>query len=400
MIRQRACDDDGGDGARCAASRRLPRPFPILALLACGLLVAGCASRPETGYLTPVAAAADANAHPILVASTRERDDRPGTLYNGERSSGLSYASVTVSVPPDHKPGAIEWPSTAPGVANANFVALDEGYLDGDKQFLSKLNAQLARQPKGRRKVLLFVHGYNTMFAEGLYRFTQVVQDSQSQATPVFFTWASRGKLGAYLYDNNSATEARDALEHTIRLLFASDADQVNILAHSMGNWVTVEALRQIKMTGGLARRDKLGAIVLAAPDIDEDVFKSQLRRFGKPKKPFYIVFSKDDQALAMSKLIAGGKDRLGADPDIDDLAKLGAVVIDLTHVQADDPMNHSKFAQLAEIAPELEPILEKGVGGPSPNAAESAGAGLSDLVSKPLVALGAPITIVSERKQ
>ena len=94
------------------------------------------------------------------------------------------------------------------------------------------------------------------------------------------------GRFTEYVYDNKSATTARDDLEHTFRLLFASDADQINILAHSVGNWVTVEALRQIKIAGGLPQIDKLGSIFLAAPDIDIDVFKSQMRRFGKLRKP------------------------------------------------------------------------------------------------------------------
>ena len=32
---------------------------------------------------------------------------------------------------------------------------------------------------------MLFIHGYNTMFAEGLYRFAQVMHDSQAPAVPV-----------------------------------------------------------------------------------------------------------------------------------------------------------------------------------------------------------------------
>ena len=134
------------------------------------------------------------------------------------------------------------------------------------------------------------------------------------QAFPVLFTWASRGKLGDYIYDTNSATAARDGLEHTLRLVMASDAEHVNILAHSMGNWVTVEAMRQIKISGDLKHTDKIGYVFLAAPDIDIDVFKSEMRRFGKPKRPFYIVLSQDDKALAMSKFIAGGEGRVGAD--------------------------------------------------------------------------------------
>ena len=376
--------------------------FPLFALLLVfELLCAGCATRPESGFLVPVAMRVDgARAHRILIASTRERDDRPGTLYNGERSGGLGYAEVTVSVPPTHKAGAIEWPSQPPGDPDVDFVARDLGYLKGDADFLRKLNAELALQPPGKRHVLLFVHGYNTMFAESLYRFTQVVDDSRTTAAPVLFTWASRGKLDAYIYDNNSATIARDSLEHTIRLLFASKADQVNILAHSMGNWTTVEALRQIKLEGGLPHKEKLGVVVLAAPDIDIDVFKSEMRRFGKPAKPFYVVLSKDDRALALSKLLAGGKDRLGEDPDVAELARLGAVVIDLTHLKSDDPANHGKFAQLAAAAPELWPVLEKGIAGPPPSSVvEKAGQGLGEIITKPLVALGAPITLIQESR-
>ena len=137
-----------------------------------------CASRPETGFLSPVAVSAPgATDHTVLIATTRERDPRPGTFFNGERASSLDYATITVSVPPNHVPGQVEMASTPPGDPNANFVVLDGEYLDGDKAFVQALNAQLALRPKGTRKVFLFIHGYNTLFAEGLYRFTQVVQD-------------------------------------------------------------------------------------------------------------------------------------------------------------------------------------------------------------------------------
>ena len=118
----------------------------------------------------------------------------------------------------------------------------------------------------------------------------------------MLFTWASRGKPTAYVYDLNSATAARDGLEHTLRLLLASNAEEVNVLAHSMGNWVTVEAFRQIKISGDLSHANKIGYVFLAAPDIDIDVFKSQMRRFGKPRKPFYIILSEDDRALFLQE--------------------------------------------------------------------------------------------------
>ncbi len=373
----------------------------LIAALAAAALGAGCGTRPETGFLAPVAAIdAGGTPHTILVATTRKRDERPGTFFGGERATPLDFARIEVSVPPGHKPSEIEWASAAPGNAQTDFVVRRAGYLDGEKAFVRSLNAQLAARPRGSRKVMLFIHGYNTMFAEGLYRFTQVVHDAKSPAVPVLFTWASRGELTQYVYDSNSATTARDDLERTIRLIFASDAEEVNILAHSMGNWVTVEALRQIKISGGLAQVGKLGNLVLAAPDIDIDVFKSQMRRFGKPKKPFFIVLSKDDKALGASRFIAGGQQRLGAESntaELAELAELGAVVIDLSDVKATDSSNHGKFAQLAAIAPQLEHALARGVDRKPGAAAEAAGDSLSTIVSLPIRILGLPLKIIAQ---
>jgi esterase/lipase superfamily enzyme len=366
----------------------------IVAALLIAAPLAACATRPENGFLLPVAQlAADATDHTLLVATTRKRDDRPGTLFNGERASSLDYATITVSVPRSHKPGAIELAAIAPGNPNTDFVVRDEAYLDGDAEFIRALNAQLAMRPRGSRDVFVFIHGYNTLFAEGLYRFAQVVHDSKAHGVPVLFTWASRGKLSDYLYDNNSATAARDGLEHTLRLLLASNAEHVNVLAHSMGNWVTVEAFRQIKISRELQNVSKLGYVFLAAPDIDLDVFKSQMLRFGKPKKPFYIVLSRDDKALWLSKLIAGGDERVGAATNTEELQAMGATVVDLTDVASDDSSNHGKFSQLAEVAPQLRAVLAGGIGAGAVGAA-SDGSPLGAVTLLSTTVLSAPVKI------
>jgi esterase/lipase superfamily enzyme len=355
----------------CPLRRRgATTPLPtLLVVTMISVLLANCASRPEAGFLAAIAETAPGTSElSVLVATTRQRDTRAGTLFNGERSGNLDFATVTVSIPPMHVPGEIEWPAQAPGYSASDFVVTKADYLDGERDFVRMLNAQLALRPRGNRKVLLFIHGYNTVFAEALFRLAQVDKDAAISDVPVLFSWASRGTLADYIYDNNSATAARDDLAHTLKLLFASNAEEINIVAHSMGNWVTVEALRQIQIAGQMPHNSKVGSIFLAAPDIDLDVFKSQLRAFPPPRKPFYVVLSRDDQALQASSFLAGGKDRLGSDTNADELAALGATVIDLTDVRAFDPANHGKFAQLATIAPQLLPVLAKGVGGRRPS--------------------------------
>ena len=193
------------------------------------------------------------------------------------------------------------------------------------------------------------------------------------------------------MYDTNSATEARDDLEHTIRLVLSSNAEGVSILAHSMGNWVTVEAFRQIKISGNLANADKIENIYLAAPDIDLDVFKSQMHRIGRPKTNVYIIVSRDDRALGASRFIAGGQVRVGDASNSQELADLGVTVIDLTEVKSDDPTNHDKFAQLAAIGPELPLVLGEGLGAGTPQPPATVGGTLGAII-------GAPIRMVTGR--
>src|SRR3954452_17581388 len=124
----------------------LRRQLSVWAVLAFTGLMAACASRPETGFLSPVAEmAAGASEHTLLVATTRERDARPGTLYNGERGQPLDYAAVTVSIPQTHVAGEIEWPSNPPGNPRSDFVVRQAAYLEGEKDFVQTLNAQLAK---------------------------------------------------------------------------------------------------------------------------------------------------------------------------------------------------------------------------------------------------------------
>lgn len=111
-----------------------------------------------------------------------------------------------------------------------------------------------------------------------------------------------------------------------------------------MSNWITMEALRQLAIVGNPTINGKLGDVILASPDIDVDVFKAQMLRYGKPKKPFTLLLSGNDRALQLSGFLAGVRPRVGDYADSADLAKYGVNVVDLTAVKG-DRLGHSKFA-------------------------------------------------------
>ena len=74
-----------------------------------------------------------------------------------------------------------------------------------------------------------------------------IAHDTSYPGTPVLFSWASGARTTDYVYDKESASAARDQLEVTLRLLAQSGARRIDIVAHSMGTWVTMETLRQLR---------------------------------------------------------------------------------------------------------------------------------------------------------
>ncbi|MGO8388816.1 alpha/beta hydrolase, partial [Rhizobium johnstonii] len=88
---------------------------------------------------------------------------------------------------------------------------------------------------------------------------------------PVLVTWPSRGILLAYGYDSESTNYTRNALETLFQYLARDpEVNEVSILAHSMGNWLALEALRQMAILNGHLPA-KFENVMLASPDVDVD---------------------------------------------------------------------------------------------------------------------------------
>jgi esterase/lipase superfamily enzyme len=338
----------------------------LLAAFAAVFALSGCTGGPHNVLIPIEAQAPGASRVDMLVATTRSPvGAQPGELFTGERGDRPYYADIAVSIPPDaaRRVGDVQWPESTPPDPTREFATLRADILDG-KEALARFNARIAQTP--RRQALVFVHGYNTHFEDAVYRFAQIVHDSGATALPVLFTWPSRGKLLAYGYDHESASYSRDTLEELLQLLAADKSvGEVSILAHSMGNWVTIEALRQMAIRNhGLPA--KIKDVMLAAPDVDFDVFQRQIAQIGPSSSRFTIFVSRDDEALAASRRVWGDKPRVGAiDPNAppyqEDLKNDHVTVVDLTDVHSDDPLKHGKFAASPAVVRSIGESLASG---------------------------------------
>ncbi|MDQ0473434.1 alpha/beta hydrolase [Labrys wisconsinensis] len=364
-----------------AAARRAGGPRLLSLVLSLCLCLAACATRPEN-VLQPVPApVAGASRVDMLVMTTRKPAADPGELFSGERGTAVSLSNIVVSIPPDRnrKVGEIQWPARVPGDPATEFVTLGTRTVASEPQIFDWFRRN--RGPK--RRALIFVHGFNNTYADAVYRLAQVSHDSGIDAAPVLFAWPSRGSTFDYLYDKESANFSRYALEDLLRHAAASpDVGEVTILAHSMGSWLTAEALREMAIRDkGIS--PKIRNVVLASPDIDVDVFRRQIIEMGPRRPQFTIIASRGDRALALSRWISGDVDRLGAAdlrPYAADLKGLGISIIDTTDVQGTDALAHNTFAD----SPEMVRLLGRRLAGQS---LETGEIGLADRVGG--VALG-----------
>lgn len=351
----------------------MSRHYLALVLLGAAFVCSACSDRPLQGVLIPVTETAPGTSRvPMLVATTRRRAPAdPGEMFNGERAENVSYASVTVSIPPDstRKIGDVQWPATVPGDPSRNFVTVSADYID-KKNFATAI-ANTAKQT-GRSKVMVFVHGFNNRFDDAVYRFAQIVHDSKAPVIPVLFTWPSRGeiKLRSYTYDRESANYSRDALEDLLDMLAGySSVKEISILAHSMGNWVTLEALRGRSMRATQARTkgDKLKYAMLVAPDVDVDVFRTQIQRMGAARPRIALFVSQDDKALDLSKVIWGGVPRLGEinptlEPYRSEFERDKIMVFDLTKLKSiGDDAHDRAFEDITSVMGMIRQRLSEG---------------------------------------
>lgn len=318
---------------------------PVLLALLSATLLFGCSGRPAPELLRPLAIDPPADARVTMVRAVTTRvptEDQPW-VYGTTRAAEPQYARFAVSIPPAHQSGRIEWPdSIAKADPARHFVTRGQARMDR-QTFLSEIRNE---------SVGLYVHGFNTSFQESVYRLAQLSTDSHLDGMPIVFSWPSHGHVAAYLADRDGSDFSRSALAALLSDVTAgrSPSRPVVVLGHSMGGRLTMEALRQLKLAGRTDVLDRI-EVVLAAPDIDTDLFREQMAIIGTMRHPITVLVSSDDGALKASARLASRRSRLGQldvhSPEVQALAVQTDIrIIDITSLPATDTA-HSRYVGL-----------------------------------------------------
>jgi esterase/lipase superfamily enzyme len=308
-----------------------------------------------TGNKTPL--------YPLWFGTNRKPVD-PGNLakgFSGERDSQIHFGTCSVAVPKSHQIGSVGsswWQRLL--TWNDDRLKVDWASLRelSDMLFWENVQQALRERGEGERRALVFLHGYNVSFEGAALRAAQIGYDLQVPGMTAFYSWPSRGSYVGYPADEASI-EASESQIATFLIQFVrqSGAERVDLVAHSMGNRALLRSMQRIIQEANQldSGRVPFGQILLAAPDVDADVFRQLAGIYAQAAQRTTLYVSSRDMALASSGIVHGSP-RAGYKPPVTVVPAIDTVEvsnIDLTF------LGHGYFAEARDLLHDMHALLE-----------------------------------------
>ncbi|WP_179106824.1 alpha/beta hydrolase [Variovorax sp. KK3] len=309
----------------------------------------------------------------VFYGTDRRPDTNPSTQpFTGARGP-LTLGAVTVSIPLGHKMGTVERPGWflgqfTDGNPDKHFMLRKQDSLSPE-EFFTQVNATLVKTR--RRTAFVFVHGFNVGFNDAAYRTAQIAVDLGIGALPTFFSWPSQNEIEKYTVDEANAEWAEPHLKDFLeKFADNSRASEIFVVAHSMGARPATRALSAL-LSSRLDLRPRFREIVLAAPDIDAEVFLRDIapritandeeRKRGKREGPQLTLYvSARDEALAASHKVHGSPRAGDAGPTL--VVMAGIDTVDASRIDTDF-LAHSYYGDARALLTDISLVFGRHMG-------------------------------------
>lgn len=300
---------------------------------------------------------------PVYFGTDRNRtgDDASDRFFGKDRGE-LTLGKLEVSIPHDHETGEIErpaaWKFWQREDPTRHVVVLEINPLSR-VEFVASASSD-ARESTVP-DALVFIHGFNVKFPAAARRAAQLAYDLRFSGVPMLYSWPSAGKPGPFAY--NKDEENIDWTTRHLREFFKLVAEElglatVHVVAHSMGNRVLVDLVRELRhvpLSDGAAN---LRQVVFAAPDISAETFADRAAEFWDGADRYTLYASSRDWALAASQKYNGYARAGDAGDDL--VVVDGVDTIDASLVETDF-LGHSYIGDSASIITDMRGLIGKG---------------------------------------
>jgi|GEM_PF-1207463 len=247
--------------------------------------------------------------YPLWYGTNRRPIDpsEPAKGYSAERDERqIHYGLCKVAVPKMHKIGSIGsswWERLLKWEDDRLKLVELTALVAGD--YWQKIRSALADENVGERRALVYIHGFNVTFEEAALRAGQIAADLKVPGITAFYSWPSKGTMLSYSADEASIEASEGQITDFLnRFAGECGAERVDILAHSMGNRALLRSLQRIVQQVAQAGRIPFGHLVLAAPDIDAELFHDLAAAYTRVAQRTTLYVSSKDKALATSGIL------------------------------------------------------------------------------------------------
>jgi len=190
----------------------------------------------------------------------------------------------------------------------------------GVQVFLDRINAELLMAVD--KEIMVYIHGAKADFANAAILTAEIDHFAGRDFVGVAYAWPSHQSILDYLIgtDVKRALDSSHGLDRLLRLLADHTlAEKINILAYSAGGKVTTKALFELRNAfphldaGELKQKFRIGSVVLAAIDVEVDVFLERAAAISELADQVAITITDDDSVLKSAQTFMGGEARTGS---------------------------------------------------------------------------------------
>jgi len=238
----------------------------------------------------------------VFYATSRNKLPGPDAHFGTERGQAIDVGKCMVTIPPNHRKGQLESPTWWKLEFSQNpalDVVLQNTIRLSNEDFYSALRAD-----SSSGAALVFIHGFGTTFEDAVRHSAQIKYDLSFPGPVIAFSWPSQGVISPAVYpvDTQNADWTVPFLAEFLRSLSTQLGNtKIVVIAHSMGSRVLMNTLIRLKGQAGIPAN--LSKIILAAPDVDSDVFVDDVKQL---QESMTMYASSHDEALSVSRGING----------------------------------------------------------------------------------------------